>query len=119
MLSEDEQKQIDHDAKNYYENVDWILDVSQAEFQEIEIDSSIPAKKVKRNPELHGIIYKEKVDIAKIENHEYICNLHKSYLRYNINSNHIIAVPSIKNKYMEEELESLRVLREEGIVYPN
>ncbi len=119
MLSEEEQQQINLDAIDYYKEVDWVLDISQAEFQEFDISSSIPAKKVKRNPELQAIAYRENIDIAKIKGLKGIEGVHQIAFDVSQNKDTIIVVPTLKNKHLKSELESLRILREEGIVALN
>lgn len=119
MLSEKEQEEMNIGAQTYYDKVDWALDISEAEFQDCDLASSIPAKKVKRNPEIQGIALKDNINMALIEDNEHISYAHKTVLRVWGKRDTIIVIPTIKNKRLERDMESLRVLREEGIVEMN
>ena len=49
-------------ARDFYRDVDWALDLSEAETAWIDVDC-IPVDKIRRNPELHGILRRERADV--------------------------------------------------------
>jgi hypothetical protein len=117
-LSKKQIKSFNQSANDFYKGIEWALDISKAEFKELELDPSIPAKLVRRNPETQLLILKENIDVERIQQHPHICSLFKRYLRSN-QYDQIIVAGTISNKRINEELESIRVLREEGIAELN
>lgn len=113
-ISKSQIEAFNHSAQEFYKGVDWALDISNAEFKELQIDPDIPAALVKRNPETQILIRKENIDVAKIQQHPYIFSLHKRHLTSN-KYDQIIVISTISNKHLEEEMKSIQILREEGI----
>lgn len=54
-----QQKAFDEANAAYYRNIDWALDISQAEFQECDI-RGVPARLIRRDPETQVVVTRQK-----------------------------------------------------------
>jgi len=70
-VTNEEAAQLNSYVDSEYKKIDWALDISQAEFREIDLKPSIPAHLIVRNPETQALITYEKVKASnwKITNH--------------------------------------------------
>jgi hypothetical protein len=119
MIGEEESVPLDIYAESEYKNIEWALDISEAEFKECDLRPSIPAHLVKRNKETQILIsYKNAIDI-KSKNYIELKNYKaQSFFNYTIGSTKkdtIFVAPLRNPKKFKEYMEAFKILREEGI----
>jgi hypothetical protein len=117
-ITEAQARVLDDYAKQEYNNIEWALDISAAEFKECDIRESIPAHLIKRNHETQMLLKYDKVLNSDWENNDHV---QKSYAHYFCKrvikaKNDLVIVAPVRNK--EEfviEMEAIKILRGEGI----
>lgn len=114
ILTEEQINNFNNAANIYYQDVEWALDISNAEFRNLEILDNVPVDLVKVNCYSQVIVRKAHINMDKLEQNPYILASHKQMI---INSKRdcILVVATIDNKYEKQELESLKVLKGEGL----
>jgi hypothetical protein len=50
--------------RSYYERVDWAIDISRAEFEEIDI-RNVPARLIRRDPETQVVVRRDKIEATR------------------------------------------------------
>jgi hypothetical protein len=119
MIGEEESIPLDIYAESEYKNIEWALDISEAEFKECDLRPSIPAHLVKRNKETQILInYKNAIDIKSKNNIELKNYKAQSFFDYTIGSTKkdtIFVAPMRNPKKFKEYMEAFKILREEGI----
>jgi len=108
----------DNRTMKFYQDVDWALDISEAKFPGGISFSAIPGDKIKRNPEIHALIRREKLESSDWKNLDYD-NTAKDielsgFLSGSIFDSVVIATRSA-SKYKKKDLAIIQMLRDEGI----
>lgn len=104
----------------YYSTVDWALDISQAEFQELDI-RGIPADLIRRDPATQVVVRRSKA----LEGKWLELDLEKTYwptsLRFMLNRNDpdAVLVAPKRSRRFEVLLDGLRLLRAAGVADPD
>jgi uncharacterized protein YjbI with pentapeptide repeats len=118
-ITESEYTVLDNYAQEQYEKIDWALDISEADFKECELRSSIPAHLVKRNPETQMLIKYEKVIRSNWEKNSTLKgNRGEVFCRWVANTykmDTVIVAPVRNKKLFAEYMEGIQRLRAEGI----
>jgi hypothetical protein len=116
----EEQWAFDEANANYYANVDWALDISEARFEEGEIQR-VPAKLIMRDPETQIIITREKalkgvwkqLDLSKTHWATSI-----EFFLERGDEDVVLVAPKRHPKY-PQLLDGLKMLRDAGVAEPN
>jgi hypothetical protein len=103
--------------KEFYAKVDWALDISEAEFQESYCFSSVPYNLVRRDPETQAVILRKRACEMEWKNlpltpYWQYC---LSRLVSVVKDEAMVFVAAIHSSSFSETLESLQLLRREGI----
>ena len=119
MATAAQQLAFDEANEAYYATVDWALDVSEAEFEEIDI-RGIPARLVRRDPETQVVVTRERalagrwreLDLSKTDWAGWIdLFLKDAYLDL------VLVAPKRDPRY-RDLLEGLKMLRDAGVAEP-
>lgn len=115
-----QQAAFDKANAEYYQNVDWALDISEGRFMECEIQR-VPAKIIRRDTETQVVIYREKVldgEWKKID-------LSKTYWATSIefflergDPDLVLVAPKRHSKF-PDLLDGLKKLRDAGVAEPD
>ncbi|MEU0880514.1 hypothetical protein ABZ345_18075 [Lentzea sp. NPDC005914] len=100
-------------AAKLYEDVDWALDITEAEFSDIEI-WDVPGHLVKRDPETQFLVHKSAAaaaDVDALPEYAQILVERAAEAPYDTS---VLAAP-IRSKDFEEALDAFRKLRDLGI----
>jgi len=116
MAKPHEQRAFDEANGAYYESVDWALDISAAEFEEIDI-RGVPARLIRRDSESQAVVTRakamegawRKLDLGKTDWGGWI-DLFLQSGEMDV----VLTAPKRHRKY-REHLEGLKVLREAGV----
>lgn len=107
----------------YYNNVDWALDISQAEFEECEI-KGVPGQLIHRDPDTQVLIRRSKV--LELEGELSRLDLSKTHWMTSLKSiltdrHHVdrVLVAPKRSKKFKDLLEGLNLLRRAGIAEPD
>jgi hypothetical protein len=120
-ISDEECKILDKYVQDQYKNIEWALDISEAEFKECDLRGNIPANLIKYNPDSQMLIKFDKVMKSNFSNNAKIMGSPGGYaelfckrvLRYESDT---IIVASVRNKKeFEKDMKAINILREEGI----
>ena len=115
ILTEEQISNLNKAADLFYKNIEWALDISEAEFEELRVFDNIPVELIKINCYSQVIVRKANIDMQKLESNPHIIDAHKHFIMQS-KRDCILSVATINNKYEKEELESLKVLKGEGLV---
>ena len=107
----------------YYRNVDWALDISEAEFEECEI-KGVPGHLIRRDPENKVLVNRSKV--LELENEWRRLDLSKTHWATSLQSmikkeqhaDRVLIVPR-RSKSFKELLNGLNLLRRVGVAEPD
>lgn len=109
----------------YYKTVDWALDISEVEVQEIDI-RGIPARLVRRDPETQIVVTRQKamklqseyrkITFPKVAPLDGYLDL---FLGRNDEPDRIFIAPRARKTKMKDWLEAFRLLREVGVAEPD
>jgi len=107
----------------YYKNVDWALDISQAEFEECEI-KGVPGRLIRRDPETQVLVSRCKV--LELESEWRKLDLSKTHWATSLQSlikkehhaDRVLVAPK-RSKNFKELLEGLNLLRRAGVAEPD
>lgn len=104
----------------YYENVDWALDISQAEFRDVDI-RGLPARLIRRDPETQIVVTRETALEGRWRNINLKDGLWKTSLSMFLDQNRpdVVLVAPKKSRRFKNLLEDLRIFRSEGIAEPD
>ncbi len=114
-------QQVAFDEANaqYYETVDWALDISEARFYECDI-RGIPARLIRRDPETQVVVTREKALMGKWKE----LDLSKTYwatgIQFMLNRGDrdvVLVAPKRDPKY-PDLLDGLKLLRDAGVAEP-
>ncbi len=100
-------------AAKLYEHVDWALDITEAEFSDIEI-WDVPGHLVKRDPETQFLIRREAAAAADIDALPEFAKIYVERAAEAPYETSVLAAP-IRSKSFEETLNAFRRLRDLGI----
>jgi hypothetical protein len=117
----EEQQAFDKANGAYYANVDWALDIREADFQEADI-RDIPASLILRDPKNHFVVKRknaqegtwEKLDLSGT----YWATAIKFFLLDSKAPDIVLVAPKRHPKYIQL-LEGLKRLRDAGVAEPN
>lgn len=104
----------------YYASVDWALDISSAEAQELEIQG-VPARLIRRDPETQVVVTAEKAirhGFEKLQYGETHWNFSIQFM-LNRGDTDVVLVAPKKSPKFKALLEGLKMLRNEGIAEPD
>lgn len=104
----------------YYSSVDWALDISCAEAQELEIQG-VPARLIRRDPETQVVVTSEKAirhEFEKLQYGETHWNFSIQFM-LNRGDTDVVLVAPKKNPKFKVLLEGLKMLRKEGVAEPD
>ena len=124
-ITEEECTVLDEYAQKQYKNIKWALDISEAEFKECDLRSSIPARLIKYNPETQMLIKYDKVLKSDWRNNNKIMSCYGGYAevfckRVLRHGSDTVVVASVRNKKeFEKDMEAIKILRAEGIAEPD
>lgn len=99
------------------QSVDWAVDISQAEFRDINFDD-IPASLVKRDPETQAVIRRDRLIASgwnPAEAPNTLATIVMGDLLKSAASDALLIAPKRDKKYFAQVMESIRQLRAEGI----
>ena len=121
IATPEEQQAFDEANAAYYANVEWALDISQAEFQDADI-RGIPARLVRRDPETQAIVTRQKalegswktLDLSKTW---WATSIH--FLLNRPNDPDVILVAPKRHRKFKVLLDGLKMLRDAGVAEPN
>ncbi len=107
--------------EEYYKNVDWALDISDAEFKDCDI-RGVPADLIKRDPETQAIVRRDKVLDGKwksldLDDSGWWFSIDKILIEDGFQD--VVLVASKLSKRFGHELEGINRLREAGIAEPD
>lgn len=104
----------------YYKHVDWALDISQGEFQELDI-RSVPARLIRRDPETQVIVTREKALQGDWKYLPYPDNLWAGWIDGFLHDEtpDVVLVAPKRSKRFKPLLEGLKLLRQAGVAEPD
>lgn len=126
LVKPEQQRPFDEANGRYYENVDWALDIREAEFGDIDV-RGVPGRLVRRDPETQVLVTRRKAE----EGHWRTFDLSKTYwpealelyLRESPWDAVVLAIPKRmkKSNYWTYQtlLDGLHLLRAEGVAEPD
>jgi hypothetical protein len=109
----------------FYENVDWALDISKAEFESCVLDCELPVRLIRRDPETQVIVRRDKVigmraaweasdsPVAQADPKYSLRSALAGLLRSNL-AEMVLVVPR-RSRRFKERLKALQLLREAGV----
>lgn len=112
-LSDETKEAFRKGAERYYQDDEWALDISQAQFSDAEF-SGVPGHLVKRDPATQFLVHRDRAEAADPEG---LSTRALSYLKRAQQSafpSTVIVAPT-KSKYFDKLLAGLEMLRSRGI----
>jgi hypothetical protein len=116
-----EQAAFDRQREAYYENVDWALDISEAEAVELEL-AGIPASLIRRDPETQAVVTRQAAlsgewrQLGRVQGTELGLGIQELLKR---GSDDIVLVAHRRSRNFKELLEGIRELRAAGVAEPD
>lgn len=115
-LTEDEQAAFDEANAAYYKNVDWALDIREAEFRECDL-RTIPARLIRRDPETQVVVKREKAVLESWRqidlSNTYWATTLEVFLRRG-SEDTVLVAPKSDPQY-KRLLDGLKLLRDAGV----
>jgi hypothetical protein len=116
----DHQRLFDEANKQFYDSVDWALDISKAEAEEMDI-RSVPARLIRRDPETQVVITRaaaasgewRKLDLSRT----YWSVAIQGFLNDG-NADLVLVAPKRSDRF-RDLLNGLRMLRQVGVAEPD
>jgi len=104
----------------FYASIDWALDISKAEFSMLDWRLEMPSRLVRRDPETQFVARRERVIDRRWQQIplDWITSIGLSNFLDFGHAERIFAAPKASKQHFKEELESLQLLRKEGILEP-
>jgi hypothetical protein len=116
------QRAFDEANAEFYESVDWALDISQAAFLSFDVTRSrIPAKLVRRDPETQVIVTRKKalsVEWKNLPMNERLWIASLELFIQHDSADVVLAAPKLHPKF-SRYLEDLKLLRSAGVAEPD
>lgn len=114
------QKAFDEANAEYYSDVDWALDISNASLKSIDI-RGVPAKLIRRDPETQIVVTRETALEGRWRDLELKEGLWKTSLLMFLNQNKpdVVLVAPKRSRRFKDFLEDVRIFRSEGIAKPD
>jgi hypothetical protein len=111
------QRAFDEANREYYENVDWALDISEGEFKDCDI-RAIPARLIRRDPLTQAVLTREKAIEGKWRDIDLSDTYWATSIDFLIKQGHkdTILVAPKKSRNFKKLLNGLYRLRDAGIV---
>jgi hypothetical protein len=120
LAAADEQRAFDEANRDYYRNVDWALDISEGEFEELDI-RGIPARLIRRDANTQAVVTREKAMSGIWRN----IDLSKTYWATSLQflldfgfEDMVLVAPKRNRKYLKL-LDGLKMLRDAGVAEPD
>ena len=118
----DADQPISRANEEYYKDVDWALDISQAEFKDLDL-RSVPARLVRRDPETQVVVKREKLLDGRWK--ELVSLLEGTWWPTSLDwllareDEDVVLVAPKRDRKFPLLLEGLKLLRQAGIAEPN
>lgn len=115
-----QQRDFDEKADEFYSNVDWALDIREAEFEICDINGGLPARLIRRDPETQVIVTRERVLSGQWRELDLADTYWPSSLESFLKSGdtaQVLVAPK-RNKKFKKLLKGLQLLREAGFAEP-
>jgi hypothetical protein len=116
-----EQAAFDKQREAFYENVDWALDISEAEAVELEL-AGIPASLIRRDPETQAVVKRQAAlsgewrQLDRVKGTELGLGIQELLKQ---GSDDIVLVAHRRSRNFKELLEGIRELRAAGVAEPD
>lgn len=116
FLTSAQRQAFDEANAAYYKNVDWALDISQAEFQECSI-RGVPARLIRRDPETQAVVTRQKA----LEGRWRELDLEKTWWHISIQfmlergDPDVVLVAPKRHRQFKDLLEGVKLLRQAGV----
>ncbi len=109
------QREFDEANATFYEGVDWALDISEGEFEELDL-RGIPARLIRRDPETQFVVTRERALLGEWRSPEFGMAA-QFMLDFFLKSGKpdFVLVAAKRSKKFAERLAEFRQLRERGI----
>jgi len=121
MATPEEQAAFDRANAEYYAGCDWALDISRAEFKEMDI-RGIPAKLIRRDPETQVVVTRAKALEGKWRTLDLSDTWWATAIEFLLDhkkENDIVLVAPKGHSQFEQFLAGLKLLREAGVAEPD
>lgn len=114
------QHAFDEANAEYYRHVDWALDISQAEFKELDI-RGLPARLIRRDPETQIVVTREKAAEGKWRDLPFREGLWRSWLTSFLRADEadVVLVAPKRHRKFRNYLADLKLLQEAGVAEPD
>jgi len=116
IATNQQQRSFDNANAEYYSTVNWALDISEAEFEEMEIQR-VPAHLIRRDPATQVIVKREKA----MQGHWRNIDLSKTHWAYSIQffldrgDADLVLVAPKRSRQFRMLLDGLKALRDAGV----
>ncbi|MBI5959283.1 MAG: hypothetical protein HY866_11145 [Chloroflexi bacterium] len=116
-----QRRRFDRAIQTFYQSVDWAIDISQAEFFECDIRSSIPAHLIRRDPETQVVIKREKALLGAWKDIDLSATFWPLVIEMFLESQapDVVLVAPKANADFRKLLKGLQLLREAGVAEPD
>jgi hypothetical protein len=121
ILMDDSERQQEIDAfkmanAEFYRGVEWALDISEGEFNELSI-RGVPADLIRRDPDTQMVVTREKAVEGRWRDLDFHDNLWPTALELFLQREEqsIVLVAAKRNARFRQRLEDLRLLRKAGV----
>ena len=117
ICDEEEQEAVRCENREYYDDVDWALDISQAEFIDCDI-RGVPSDLIRRDPETQMILRREKAELinwGKLPLKSRLYQVTADNLLYYGYDDTLLIAPK-RARDFAELMHDLKILKEEGWV---
>jgi hypothetical protein len=114
------QKAFDEANAEYYKSVGWALDISQGEFQELDM-RGVPAHLIRRDPQTQVVVTREKALQGRWKDLPLREALWKTTLGMLLQSNNrdVVLVAPKRHRKFREYMADIRALQEAGVAEPD
>lgn len=115
-----DQRAFDEANAEYYSKVDWALDISEGEFQELDI-RGIPARLIRRDPQTQAVITREKAREGRWRNLDLSKTLWPGWIDQFLKDGEqdVVLVAPKRHRRFREWLDGLKKLRDAGVAEPD
>lgn len=116
----DVQRAFDEANAEYYGHVEWAVDISQAEFKELDI-RGVPARLIRRDAETQVVVTRARAAHRRWQTLPLRHTLWKTTLSLFLQSNKpdIVLVAPKRHRKFQEYVTDLKLLQEAGVAEPN
>lgn len=106
--------------REYYESVDWALDISQGEFKDCDI-RGVPARLIRRDPDTQVVVKREKALERTWKNLDLSRTWWPTSIEFMLNrgDSDVVLVAPKRSRQFKELLAGLHLLRKAGVAEPD